>query len=96
MEIGKTYINVVINEFKVRRTDDSFTVFFEFNSADEVIGVKLIGVRETDNLCEILNADRLWIEKNENTQAEYGLFTLGISHEYFTEIVFDEVKKPDS
>ncbi len=89
MELGKIYKEVSVDEFHVKREGDSFTVYFEFISSDETVNAKLIGVRDSDNLCEILNADRLWVEKAENTQVEFGAFELGVSHEYFTEIVFD-------
>ena len=64
-------------------------VSFEFSSSGKSVSASLSGVRATENLCELLSADRLWVEKTENTQVEYGVFTLGVSHEYFTEIVFD-------
>jgi hypothetical protein len=89
MELEKVYKEVSVDAFHVKREDDSFTVSFEFICSGETISVKLIGVRDSDNLCEILSADRLWVEKTKNTQVEFGAFTLGVSHEYFTEIVFD-------
>jgi hypothetical protein len=89
MELGKIYKEVSVDEFHVKREGDSFTVSFEFSCSGKTINAKLIGVRDSDNLCEILNADRLWVEKAENTQVDFGGFTLGVSQEYFTEIVFD-------
>jgi len=89
MEQGKIYNEVSVDEFHVKRDGGSFTVSFEFTSSGATISAKLIGVRDSDNLCEILVADRLWVEKAENSQVEFGAFTLGVSHEYFTEIVFD-------
>lgn len=89
MELGKIYKDVSVNEFHVKREGESFIVSFEFCSSGEPIKAILQGVRNTNNLCELLNADRLWVEKAENTQVEFGSFTLGVSHEYFTEIVFD-------
>jgi hypothetical protein len=91
MELKKIYQDVSVNEFHVKRVDDSFLVTFEFNCSGESIGAKISGVRETENLCEILDANRLWVEKSEDTQVEFGGYTLGISHEYYTEIVFDEL-----
>ncbi len=89
MELGKVYKNLSVDGFHVKREGDSFTVSFKFKCSGENINAKLIGVRDSDNLCEILNANRLWLEKSENTQVEFGAFTLGVSHEYHTEIVFD-------
>lgn len=91
MELGKIYKEVSVDEFHVKREGESFTVSFEFSCSGETVNLKLIGVRDSDNLCEIINADRLWVEKAENTQVEFGAFALGVSHEYFTEIVFDEL-----
>ena len=72
MELGKIYKNVSVDEFHVRRDDDSFQVSFTFLAAGEAVDAKLCGVRDSDDLCEILNADRLWVEKSENTQVEFG------------------------
>ncbi|WP_201276842.1 hypothetical protein [Microbulbifer sp. ALW1] len=82
-------MNVTVNEVHVKRENDAFIVSFEFSSSGESASANLCGVRDTDNLCELLKADRLWVEKSENAQFEYGAFTLGVSHEYFSEIVFD-------
>jgi len=89
MELAKIYKEVSVDEFHVKREGDSFTVSFEFSCSGEIINAKLIGVRDSDNLCEILNANRLWVEKADSTQVEFGAFTLGVSHEYFIEVVFD-------
>ncbi|WP_081640178.1 hypothetical protein [Simiduia agarivorans] len=89
MKLGKIYKGVSVDEFHVKREGGSFTVRFEFSSSNESVRATLFGVRDPENLCEILNADRLWVEKEENSQAGFGVYTLGVSHEYFTEIVFD-------
>ncbi|MCL1038829.1 hypothetical protein L2725_15405 [Shewanella corallii] len=89
MELGKIYKGVSVNEFYVRREGDSFLVSFSFIASDEIVNVNLIGVRDPDGLCEILSADRLWVEKSEDSQVEFGGYTLGVSHEYYTVIVFD-------
>ena len=89
MELGKIYKGVSVDEFHVKRDGDSFLVSFSFVDSGEAVNVKLSGVRDPDDLCEILSADRLWIEKSEATQVEFGSYTLGVSHEYYTEIVFD-------
>jgi hypothetical protein len=91
MELKKIYKDVSVEEFHVKREGDAFLVTFDFVSAGEAVIARLSGVRATGSLCEILNADRLWVEKTEGTQAEFGCYTLGVSHEYFTEIVFDEL-----
>ncbi|GKW51627.1 hypothetical protein NCCP2140_06800 [Pseudoalteromonas sp. NCCP-2140] len=51
----------------------------------------LHGVREIDNISGLLEAKQLWLEYSESHQAEYGKFTLGISHESYTEICFDSL-----
>jgi hypothetical protein len=89
MDLGKIYSEVSVNKLSVKRDKNSFTVQFEFNHSGELICTTLLGIRNTDNLCEILNAERLWIEKSTNSQLEFGSYKLGISHEYYTEIVFD-------
>jgi hypothetical protein len=91
MELGKIYSDVSVNEFSVKRNDGSFSVFFEFNCSGELVSATLSGIRDPHNLCEILNADRLWVEKEGNSQVEFGSYKLGISHEYFTEVVFDQL-----
>ena len=91
MELKKIYKAVSVDEFHVKREGGAFLVTFDFVSAGENVVARLSGVRDTDRLCEILNADRLWVEKTEGTQAEFGCFTLGVSHEYFTEIAFDKL-----
>jgi hypothetical protein len=52
--------------------------------------------REIDNSCDLFLAKRLWIEKSENTQCEFGSFTLGVSSESYTEIVFDKFESKSS
>jgi len=89
MELGKIYQDESVDEFHVKREGESFIVSFEFSSSDELVKAVLSGVRDTDNLCELLNADRLWIEKSEKSWVEFGAYTLGVAHEYFTEIGFD-------
>ncbi|ACA87763.1 hypothetical protein [Shewanella woodyi] len=89
MELGKVYKGVSVDEFHVKREGDSFLVSFSFVTSDETVRLKVSGVRVSDNLCEILSADRLWVEKSEGSQVEFGGYTLGVSHEYYTEIVFD-------
>ncbi|ABS07830.1 hypothetical protein [Shewanella baltica] len=89
MELEKIYKGVSVDEFHVKREGDSFLVSFSFTASDEAVNVKLSGVRDAGNLCEILSADRLWFQRSEGSQVEYGGYTLGVSHEHYTEIVFD-------
>jgi hypothetical protein len=91
MDIAKIYSNVSVEEFHVKRDGDSFTVSFGFLCNGSNVSAKIIGVRDPSELCEILNAQRLWIEKTEGHQLEFGSYTLGVSHEYYTEIVFDRL-----
>jgi hypothetical protein len=69
---------------------EEFTIKFSFNNEGKLVNANLIGVRDLDNLCELFNAERLWVEKTEDTQVEFGRYTLGISHKYYTEVSFDE------
>ncbi|WP_444895977.1 hypothetical protein [Microbulbifer sp. SSSA005] len=89
MELGKIYKGVSVDELHVVRDGDSFLVSFDFVASGEAISTKLSGVRDSEDLCEILRADRLWVEKMEETQVEFGVYKLGVSHEYYTEIFFD-------
>ena len=89
MELGKIYNDVSINELNVKRAENGFSVSFKLVTADEQMYVKNFGVRDTDDICELLSADRIWIKKNEDSQLEFGSLKLGISQEYYTEITFD-------
>ena len=91
MELDKIYENCVPNELRVKRLGDTFEVTFSFESGGEQHEVILIGVRETDNLCEILWAERMWIKRDESKQLEFGSYALGLSQDAYTEIVFDEL-----
>jgi hypothetical protein len=91
VELDFIYKNVSVNEFSVKRCVDSFTVKFTFSSTDKDVDVELFGVRDSSDLCEILSADRLWVERTDGNQTEFGSFLLGVSHEYYTEIVFDNL-----
>lgn len=51
MELGKIYKEVSVDEFHVKRDDGSFTVSFDFSCSGKIVNVKLIGVRDLDNLC---------------------------------------------
>lgn len=96
MNLGHVYKDVVVNEFHVKRVVDSFSVSFVFSSSEGTFSPTLVGVRDADSLCEILRAQRLWIEREEDTQLEFGSYTLGVSHEYHVSIYFDALKDNDS
>ncbi|MEB8434487.1 hypothetical protein OO007_19775 [Cocleimonas sp. KMM 6892] len=89
MIIGTTYQNIEINEFTLKREGEEYSVYFEFTSTEGSFKVKLSGVRDTYNLCDLLEAERIWIKEEKNSQIEYGRFTLGMSHESYSEFNFD-------
>lgn len=91
IEQGKIYTNVMINELHVARNGDAFDINFSFVSAGITKNVLLLGVRDPSNIHELLSAERLWVEAINNRQLEFGRYVLGISHEYFTELGFDEL-----
>jgi len=89
VELGKIYKSVSINEFHVKREDNAYLVSFTFTHEDGEVSVKLSGVRDSSSIIELLEAERIWAEKSDGSQLEFGGLTLGISHEYFTEVTFD-------
>lgn len=91
IKIDITYQNIELNEFTVKRENQKFSLYFEFMSNHGSIKAKLIGIRDTDNLCELLHADRIWIKKESKSQTEFGRYTLSMSHEYYSEVVFDQI-----
>ncbi|WP_223789570.1 hypothetical protein [Marinicella meishanensis] len=96
MEIGKIYSDVIIDELHVKRTNDSYKVLFSFIDSGKKVTTTLIGVIETYNLCEIFDANRIWIEGSDNLQAEFGKYRLGISNESYFEIEFDQIKNENN
>ncbi|MGB0922906.1 MULTISPECIES: hypothetical protein [unclassified Pseudoalteromonas] len=91
MKFNHIYQDVIVDEVKLKRTGNEFQVFVTFQAQSETLYVVLNGVRETDNISDLLEAKQLWLEYTESNQAEYGKFTLGISHESYTEICFDSL-----
>ena len=91
MEIGVKYKNVRINEFTVKRDGDEHSIYFEFTSDQGSCKVKIKGIRDTYNLCELLEAESIWLKEGSNSQAEFGRYTLGIQEETYTEIIFDSI-----
>jgi hypothetical protein len=89
VELGKIYKNISVNEFHIKRDESGFLVSFTFNHIEGTISVKLTGVRDCAGIIELLEADRIWVEKTDGAQLEFGRLTLGISHEYYTEVAFD-------
>lgn len=96
MEINKIYEGVSINDLHIKRDGSSFRVSFEFTAEGKGVSAVLSGVRDAENLCELLNASKVWIDKSEGIQVEFGAYTLGISHEYYTEISFDAISQSNS
>ncbi len=89
MKLNHTYQNVTVNEVHVTRVGSEFEVTLSFNDQAENLNVVLKGIRDTDNISDLLEADRLWVEENDTNQTEFGNFTLGISSESYCEIFFD-------
>lgn len=96
MELGKIYKGVSINEFHVKREDFGYLVSFTFTHEYGEVSVKLSGIRDSSGIIELLEADSIWAEESESSQLEFGRLTLGISHEYFTEVTFDAFVDQDS
>ena len=91
MELGKIYKDIKVNEFRVSRNGESFDLNFEFSSSDLTQVVSACGIREIKELCYLLSAQRIWVELNDSSQLEFGKYKLGISHEWYTEIIFDNL-----
>ncbi|MEI8645145.1 hypothetical protein P4S60_05905 [Pseudoalteromonas sp. Hal040] len=91
MKFNRIYQDVIVDEVKLKRTGSEFQVFVTFQTQSETLHVVLNGVREIDNISDLLEAKQLWLEDSESNQAEYGKFNLGISHESYTEICFDSL-----
>ena len=89
MEIGTRYQNVQVSEFTVKREGKQYSVNFEFTSTQGNFKVNLGGIRDIENLCDLLNAERLWLKEESGSQTEYGRYTLGIQEETYSEVVFD-------
>jgi len=91
LKFNHIYQDVIVNEVKLKRAGSEFQVFVTFQTQSETLHVVLNGVREIDNISDLLEAKQLCLEYSESDQAEYGKFTLGISHESYTEICFDSL-----
>ncbi|MEM5553285.1 hypothetical protein WNY63_21510 [Pseudoalteromonas neustonica] len=91
MKLNHTYQNVIVNEVHVKRVGSEFEITFSFNDEAENLNVVLKGIRDTDNISDLLEAHRLWVEENDTNQTEFGNFTLGISSECYSEIFFDSM-----
>ena len=91
VKLNSTYQDVTVNNIKVKRVGSEFELTISFHDQSEHVNVILCGVRDIDSVCELFEAERLWLSDNETCQTEFGKFTLGISHESFTEIYFDSL-----
>jgi hypothetical protein len=90
-EQGKVYTAVIVNALHVSRNGEAFDINLSFFSAGNTVDLNLLGVRDTSNIHELLSAEKLWIEAKKDSQLEFGRYSVGISHEYFTEISFDDL-----
>jgi len=89
MEIETIYQNVKVSELTVKHQGDQYSASFEFTSTQGDFKVKLGGIKEVENLIDLLNAERLWVKEDSNSQLEYGRYTLGIQDEAYCEVIFD-------
>ncbi|MEN9866549.1 MAG: hypothetical protein RL748_2139 [Pseudomonadota bacterium] len=85
----KIYENVSVDELQVKRAGYGFSVSFTVISADEKITLTMCGVRDISLICELLEADRLWVEETEDVQTEFGRLTLGFYNQAYYEVIFD-------
>lgn len=91
MEVGKIYENVSVIKICIERDEVDFSLLLSFLTSNEKPQIKLSGVRDLDNIAELMDADRLWVNEEEMWQQNFGRFTLGVSSECFSEIQFDSL-----
>ena len=91
MEIETIYKNIEVTKLAIEREQEQYSVYFEFTSKQGDFEVRLGGLRDIDNLLDLFEAERIWLEEENSSQVEYGRYTLGISHESYSTVVFDEI-----
>lgn len=97
MEPDKVYTQVRVESLTLTRLQTwpvSYRLDLCFHSAVGDVCVALSGLRDTDSVGQIMLAERVWLEVSEVDQLESGRYLLGVSHETYTELVFDEIVPP--
>lgn len=97
MELDKIYTQVRVESLRLTRRQTwpvCYQLELSFCSAAGDVSVVLSGLRDTYSVGQILLAERLWLEVSEENLLESGHYLLGVSHETFTELVFDEIVLP--
>ena len=94
MQLDKIYTQVRVETLTLTRLQTSpvsYRLDLCFHSAAGDVCVALSGLRDTDSVGQIVEAERLWLETCEENQQAFGRYVLGVSHETCTELVFDEI-----
>lgn len=60
---------------------------------EERIKLRLEAPDEIDSIGELMDADTIWIEKEKNSQKEFGTIRLEAISEYTTTIHFDSIRE---
>ena len=92
MELNKTYEDLNIKSVLISRNVREYTLEVVFEYVEKEYSFKSLGVREIENVSELMEATQMWINPSENSsQYEFGKLTLGFYSESFFEINFDEL-----
>lgn len=94
MDIDKIYTRVEVESFTLTRLSAwpvSYRLDLRFTHAEGEADVALSGLRDAESIGQIMQAERLWLEVCEESQQAFGRYLLGVSHETYTELVFDEI-----
>ena len=89
--LGKIYTSIQVQNLEVIRNQTDFNVYFKFQDKEGRHSVSILGVRDVEEIGQLFEAERLWINKDDDSQVEYGIYTLGISSEAYYEFPFDKL-----
>lgn len=98
MEPDKVYTQVRVESLTLTRLQPwpvSYRLDLSFRCAEGEVSIALSGLRDADSVGQIMLAERLWLEVSEEERLESGRYLLGVSHETYTELVFDEIVQPE-
>ncbi len=90
-ELNKIYTNIEVKDLKIYKCKNDFCASFSFVSDSREFSLNLDGIRDIENLTELFDAERIWINEDESSQVEFGCFTLGMSGECYSEVIFDSI-----
>ena len=90
MDIDIIYKDVQVNEIAVKPAGNHFSAVVNFSSARGDFTINLNGIRDPDNLTDLLYAKRIWLKEETDSQIEFGRYILGIQDESYSEIIFDD------